>query len=164
MLRMSDENEVRIQQGRAMNHSTLHKRQATETPRFLSLCRVVRDPSDPLRFAGDADPRRYAGWQEAEPMLLVIEALHQFAVKAARIVYGKPVLMVPAQLRELALAELTGRPRLALAGTAVEHGRGYRVDVTAYDAAARTQVASGAVLVSVLSQSAPERSAQGPHT
>jgi hypothetical protein len=147
-----------------MGHSTFEKGEAAQEHRFLSLCRVVRDPSDPLRFAGDADPRRYAGWQDTEPVLLVIEALHQFAVKAARMLRGDSILLVPAQLRELALGEVAGRPRLALAGTAAEHGRNYRVDVAAYDAAAQVQVASGAVFVAVLSQAASARLAQGSQT
>ncbi|WP_235986691.1 MULTISPECIES: hypothetical protein [Burkholderia] len=113
---------------------------------------MVRDPSDPARFAGDADPRRYCDWSSARPALLVIEALHQFAVKASRTMHGEPALMVPAQLRELTLHRVDGYPRLALAGTVAKHGDGYRVDVSARDADAGMYpaVASGTVFVALM--------------
>ncbi|WP_230469150.1 MULTISPECIES: hypothetical protein [Burkholderia] len=113
---------------------------------------MIRDPSDPARFAGDADPRRYGDWSSARPGLLVIEALHQFAVKAARTMHGEPALMVPAQLRELTLHRVDGHPRLALAGTVARHGDGYRVEVSARDADAGTfpAVASGTVFVALM--------------
>ncbi|MBU9561956.1 hypothetical protein KTE54_14820 [Burkholderia multivorans] len=124
----------------------------TVPPGFLALCRVIRDPSDPARFAGDSDPRRYCDWATAHPVLLVIEALNQFAVKASRTVHDTPALMVPAQLRELTLHQIDGYPRLALSGTVVKHGDGYRVDVSARDADAGMYptVASGTIVVGLM--------------
>ncbi|WP_323118275.1 hypothetical protein [Burkholderia alba] len=135
-----------------MSHSRLERESKTARRGFLSLCRVIRDPSDPARFAGDADPQRYLDWPSTRPALLVVEALHQFAVKAARAVHGEAALMVPAQLRELTLNGVDGYPRLALAGTVAKHGDGYRVDVSARDADAGTYpaVASGTVFVALL--------------
>ncbi|KWK05973.1 hypothetical protein WM11_11300 [Burkholderia ubonensis] len=130
---------------------------------FLSLCRVIRDPFDPTRFAGDADPQRYRDWSSERPALLVIEALHQFAVKAARTMHGEPALMVPAQLRELTLNGVNGYPRLALAGTVAKHGDGYRVEVSARDAdaGAYPAVASGTVFVALLPTRRPGSAALG---
>lgn len=135
-----------------MSDSRFERGSETARPGFLALCRVVRDPSDPARFAGDADPRRYGDWSSAQPALLVIEALHQFAVKASRTMHGAPALMVPAQLRELTLYRVDGYPRLALAGTVAKHGDGYRVDVSARNADADRYpaVASGTVFVALM--------------
>ncbi|MCM3386380.1 hypothetical protein M3622_21645, partial [Bacillus subtilis] len=73
---------TQTEHGIKMRHTRCERGGETARPGFLALCRVIRDPSDPARFAGDADPRRYGDWSSARPALLVIEALHQFAVKA----------------------------------------------------------------------------------
>lgn len=146
-----------------MRHITFEKGSETALPGFLALCRVMRDPSDPARFAGDADPRRYGDWSSARPSLLVIEALHQFAVKASRTVHGEPALMVPAQLRELTLHHVDGYPRLALSGTVARHGDGYRVEVSARDAdvGSYPPVASGTVVVALMPGRLRGSAAQG---
>ncbi|KFG97894.1 hypothetical protein GQ56_0106275 [Burkholderia paludis] len=148
-----------------MRHTRFERGSETARPGFLALCRVIRDPSDPARFAGDADPRRYRDWSSARPALLVIEALHQFAVKAARAMHGEPALMVPAQLRELALGRVDGYPRLALAGTVAKHGDGYRVEVSARDADAGAgtypAVASGTVFVALMPARLPASAVPG---
>lgn len=146
-----------------MRHTRFERGGETARPGFLALCRVIRDPSDPARFAGDADPRRYRDWPSARPALLVIEALHQFAVKAARAMHGEPALMVPAQLRELTLSRVDGYPRLALAGTVAKHGDGYRVEVSARDADAGMYpaVASGTVFVALMPARRPASAAPG---
>lgn len=140
-----------------MTQLRFERRSEMSRPDFLALCRVIRDPSDPARFAGDADPQRYRDWSRTRPALLVIEALHQFAVKAARATHGQPALMVPAQLRELTLNGVRGYLRLALAGTVARYGNGYRVEVSAHDADAFMDpaVASGTVFVASLPDPGP---------
>ncbi|MCM2493806.1 hypothetical protein EFP18_24675 [Burkholderia glumae] len=146
-----------------MRHIRFERGGEAAQPGFLALCRVVRDPSDPARFAGDVDPRRYRDWASAGPALLVIEALHQFAVKASRTMHGAPALMVPAQLRELTLHRVDGYPRLALAGTVAKHGDGYRVEVAARDADASNcpPVASGTVFVALMPAGRPASAVPG---
>ena len=146
-----------------MRHTRFERGGETARPGFLALCRVIRDPSDPARFAGDADPCRYGDWSSARPALLVIEALHQFAVKAARTMHGEPALMVPAQLREVTLHRVDGYPRLALAGTVAKHGDGYRVEVSVRDADAGMSptVASGTVFVALMPLRLPALAVSG---
>ncbi|WJF91524.1 hypothetical protein QS306_15655 [Paraburkholderia bonniea] len=117
---------------------------------FLNVCDVTRPDPHAGRFNGRVEAGHYSAYARSAPLVLLFEALHQFAVKAARQMHGRPALMVPAQLRNISVLA-AGDPLAAfnIHGEVTRHGNAYRVSIQAQNDAGET-LANGYVFISVL--------------
>ncbi|WP_174770010.1 hypothetical protein [Paraburkholderia hayleyella] len=115
----------------------------------MNVCEVTRSDPASGRFSGRVEPGERHAYARSAPLVLLFEALHQFAVKAARQMHGHPALLVPAQLRDVSVRLAEPPLPSRISGEVTCYGSAYRVSIEVCNEADEL-IAEGKVFVSVL--------------
>ena len=115
---------------------------------YLDICKVVKSGVD-AEFVGCINPRRYIAWKDVDPMILLIEGIHQFCVKAVKkgIPLKKDVQLVPVQLKDIHFRKVASHDAFKVTGKLKTISDLLHID---FIATRRGLLASGTVVVSDL--------------
>lgn len=114
---------------------------------YLEICKAVIKRNDEL--IGYINPRHYSNWKNVDPMVLLIEGIHQFCVKAVKkIMWQKAnIQLVPVQLKNIQFGKITCNEMFKITGKLILIGD---VLSLSFIASRRGMLAKGMVIVSDL--------------